>query len=85
MKKVYGKPAICFESFSASTSLSSKCEQILGLPAQFVCGIPDENGLGMNIFTVKQGSDCVFPGDDNGIYNGLCYHVPSDANDLFNS
>lgn len=82
MKKTYRKPEIFFENFSLSTSIAGNCDVAIGLPSQFVCGIPDENGLGMKIFN---GGDCTIPGDENTMHNGFCYHVPTAGIVLFNS
>lgn len=85
MKKIYTKPEIYFESFSLSTSIAANCDKIISLPSQFACGIPDDNGLGMNVFSPGPSSDCVLPGDSNKEYDGFCYHVPTEVNQLFNS
>lgn len=82
MKKTYSKPEIFFENFSLSTSIAGNCDVIIGLPSQFACGIPDENGTGSTIFS---SGNCTFPGDENTMYDKFCYHVPSDGSQLFNS
>lgn len=86
-KKKYKKPMIVIESFSLDTNIAGNCEKPFNLQAQFVCGIPDENGLGMNIFTPGlDGGNCIVPGNgDNAKYDGFCYHVPTENNELFNS
>ena len=86
MKKEYTKPQIIIENFTLSTNLAADCEQPFNLQAQNICGIPDENGLGMSIFAAGvQGSDCKIPGNDEAKYDGFCYHVPTENNNLFNS
>ena len=85
MKKNYSKPVIAFESFSLSQSIAANCENPFTLAAQDVCGIPDANGLGMNIFNPNTGGSCVIDGSGNETYNGFCYHVPTETNNLFNS
>lgn len=85
MKKVYSKPMVAIERFTLSTNIAGDCEKPFSLQAQFVCGIPDENGLGMKIFNPSLGGDCVIPGEDNAKYDGFCYHVPTETNELFNS
>ena len=85
MKKTYRKPEIFFENFSLSTSIAGNCDIAIGLPSQFVCGIPDENGLGMKIFNTNLGGDCSIPGGDDAKHDGFCYHVPTAGMVLFNS
>lgn len=86
MKKTYTKPEIMFESFSFSTSIAGSCEVIFSGSARGTCGIPDANGLGMMIFNVDAaGTNCVVPGTTEEKYDGLCYHIPLEGNNLFNS
>ena len=84
MKKVYSKPEIVFENFSLTTNIAGDCEEIYGFFARGTCGIPDSNGLGMNIFNEGTGN-CVIQGSDDELYNGFCYHIPTETNNLFNS
>ena len=80
MKKVYEKPEILFESFSLSTCISKDCEVIITTSSYMVCGIGGTGGIGMFDGEI---SGCVFiPGEE---YNGPCYHVPIDTENLFNS
>ena len=87
MKKAYSKPEIVFENFSLTTNIAGDCEEIYGFFARGTCGIPDSNGLGMKIFNTTPGvnSDCVIQGGDDTLYDGFCYHVPTETNNLFNS
>ena len=85
VKKSYNKPEIYFESFSLSTSIASGCEVPFTLAARNVCGIPDANGLNMNVFDPGAGGTCVISGTGNEEYNGLCYHIPTETNNLFKS
>ena len=86
MKKVYTKPEIMFESFTLSENIAGDCEQIYSLHALDICGIPDANGVGDTIFNVSaSGTDCIVPGGDSDTYNGFCYHIPTETNNLFNS
>lgn len=88
MKKAYSKPEIMFESFTMSTSIAAGCEEIFGLYARGVCGIPG-SAPGMTIFNRDAaGNNCTadadaIPGDP--MYDGLCYHVPTASENLFNS
>lgn len=82
MKKRYSKPEIMFESFTTSTNIAAGCENIFGLYSRGVCGIPT-NVPGMTIF--NEGSGCTVQGNDESVHNGLCYHVPTAGDNLFNS
>ena len=86
MKKAYSKPEIVFENFSLTTSIAGNCEHIYTF-ARDICSIPDENGLGMNIFsTGVAGTTCVIDGSpDSKTYDGFCYHIPTETNNLFTS
>ena len=85
MKKSYTKPEIYFENFTLSTNIASNCDRPFSLQAQFVCAIPDANNLGMGIFDPNRGGGCVIPGDQDAMYDGFCYHVPTENNMLFMS
>lgn len=83
MKKVYSKPEIMFESFAASTDIAAGCEAKTNTPNNLDgCGYKPE-GVTYSIFmTGMHGCDREY-GD--GAYNGICYHVPTENNNLFNS
>ena len=89
MKKKYTKPMVMIESFLLNenmASVTSDCERIFSLQAQDLCGIPDKNGMGMNIFNTSiSASDCLIEGGDDTRYDELCYHVPTEAYNLFAS
>ena len=87
MKKIYTKPEIFFENFSLSTNIAGNCNQTFGLLAQFVCAIPDANGMGMGVFGMSYpGNNCLIEGTGNEEYNGLCYHYFEGGDgSLFNS
>ena len=87
MKKTYSKPSILIENFALSTNIAANCDKPFNLQVQFVCGIPNDSGVpGMDIFDPTLGGSCVFPGDgDSAIYDGFCYHIPTETNELFNS
>lgn len=85
MKKVYEKPVAVFEDFSLNTYIAGDCEEKTNIPTNGTCGL-DFSGLmvfmqGMNgckdIQVDNVGGD--------GEFNGICYHVPSGDNNLFNS
>lgn len=79
MKKEYGKPRICYESFTLSNSISSGCEGIANLGEQ-QCSITIP-GLEYPIFTSTPICEITPPGGNDQI----CYHVPTDWNNVFSS
>ena len=84
MKKTYEKPMIIFEDFSLSTSIAAGCEVINKNPSLAdSCGyIPNDRWTGEPIFTTTI-SGC--GSTQSGDFDGLCYHVPTEDNNLFNS
>lgn len=84
MKRAYEKPDIIFEDFSLSTSIALNCE-VLANSNSGTCPYVETDGRGntLNVFT-ETVTGCVYK-PANGDYNGLCYHNPYDANNLFNS
>lgn len=84
MKKTYSKPEIMFEDFTLNVNIAGDCEQTFGLQSVDTCGIPDIDGEN-HIFAVSIGSNCVIQGGDGELYNGFCYHIPTESNNLFNS
>lgn len=86
MKKVYEKPQFMFESFEMSTNIASGCQYTN------VTYTSDQNGCGyqvsgdrfnneITIFT----SDATCDVTQADGYDGLCYHVPTAGNTIFNS
>lgn len=83
MKKVYSAPEILFESFTMSTNIAGDCEWKPDTANNYNnCGI---NFSGVIIF----GSDLtgctgiqIAPGDK---WDSICYHVPSESSNIFNS
>ena len=82
MKKIYSKPQILFEDFSLSTSITVGCDVQNNTPSQDQCGVYFE-GVG-NVFITGLNACSDFEAD-NGEFQGLCYHVPIDTSNLFNS
>lgn len=86
MKKTYVKPEIMFESFTLSTNIARDCEgEPVNNATKGTCGIP---GSGGDFLFTDGVSGCTI--DWKGLtgvddYNGLCYHNPTDNNNLFNS
>jgi len=79
MKKPYQKPKITFEDFSLSTSITAGCEYKNGLHAQGACGYETRDGV---VFTLDV-SGCKYTQPDTN--DTLCYHVPNESNNIFNS
>lgn len=84
MKKIYSKPDIEFESFSLATSIAGACEVRANLPYSGGCGF--KYG-GYNIFLYEI-SGCGTKIEDGTFrYNNdfLCYWVPVESNNIFDS
>lgn len=82
MKKVYEKPIVIIENFSLSTSIAGTCDIKTYTPNSGSCGIE----FGDETLFLTGISGCSFPVEaDDGRYNGICYHVPTDDKELFNS
>lgn len=82
MKKTYKKPVAIIENFSLSTNIAGNCEVKTNTPSEGNCAYPLRTGE--NIFFSSIANVCTTHEDD-GEYNGLCYHVPNEAKNLFNS
>lgn len=82
MKKTYSKPDILFESFSLSTSIAAGCEVKITTIAAKQCGMKFGDTV---VFTADMGNVCSTKVVDGSLYDGLCYHVPTESNNLFNS
>lgn len=82
MKRKYNKPVIIFENFSLTRNIDNVCENEFGFYAQDICAVEGTGGI--NTFTNGEHSECnYYPSDD--LHDGLCYHVPVETNNLFNS
>ena len=80
MKKSYSKPEILFEDFSLSSSITAGCDLDTPMPSyEENCGYPIRGGT---VFV--DGAQCTSTPQD-GMYEGFCYHNPTDMNNLFNS
>lgn len=83
MKKEYVKPIVVFEDFTLNTNIAGSCEVKTNLHARGSCGwIPNDRWTSGPIFTDASTGCAVTP---SGTYDTLCYHVPNEANNLFNS
>ena len=87
MKKNYQKPEILFEDFSLSSSIAAGCERIVGNPSKGTCALQGTGGI--NVFTSSMDEVCDYTpgsfGQPEDEYDGFCYHVPTEYNNLFNS
>lgn len=81
MKKAYVKPEIMFEDFTLSTNIAGDCEVIINNSTRGDCAYTLRTGE--SVFTSNYGVCTTKEAD--GDYNGICYHVPIDSNNLFNS
>lgn len=79
MKKSYSKPDILFDSFQMCASIAS-CEVVANMRKD-VCGM--EMAVGVAMFT-EAVNNCSWKQED-GEYDGLCYHVPLEAYNVFGS
>ncbi len=86
MKKIYSKPEIIFEDFTLSENIAGNCEGIVGNPSKGSCAV---NGTGGIVMFDGSVSACDYsPEDMNGtadMWDGYCYHVPTEYSNLFNS
>ncbi len=83
MKREYTKPLIMFEDFSLSTNIAAGCGLKTQLPSpnmEYGCGYQIRGAV---VF-ITEANGCTYVEAD-GDYNGICYHVPTDDNNLFNS
>lgn len=83
MKKVYTKPVIVIEDFSLSTNIAGNCDVIIDTQSSGMCGL--DFGGTMIFITDYAGCQDFEVSPDDGQYNGICYHVPTSNNDMFNS
>ena len=89
MRKAYVKPEIFFEDFSLSSSIAGSCDYIVNtFSSSQSCYI--EGSGGIRVFNLDAGvSSCEYaPGlfdQPDDMWDGLCYHNPTDGNNLFNS
>lgn len=84
MKKIYEKPQILFEDFTLTTNIAAGCETKTTTPSWNQCAYPVKFGREEKNFFLSTISACTTTEDD-GEYEGFCYHTPTEANNLFNS
>lgn len=82
MKKTYTKPDIMFDNFSLCSSIAAGCARPTNTPVQGTCPLV----IGGRPLFVSGVANCRFPVEDGSpMYDGICYHVPTDTTSLFNS
>ncbi len=81
MKKPYFKPEIIFEDFSLSTNIAGDCDHDTSLQTEGSCGI--EWGDEIIFLTGIAGCKEQYETDDGSSL--ICYHNPTDTQQLFNS
>lgn len=82
MKKKYTKPQIIIENFTMSTNIAGDCNFIIDNQSYKTCAYIDRRGD--SVFTSDLAGVCTRVETD-GLSDTLCYHVPSENYDLFNS
>lgn len=82
MKRNYEKPQIFYESFELNTNISAGCENPTNLPSQNQCGL-DFSGL-MVFMTGMTGCEDIQI-SESADFDGICYHTPTEGNNLFTS
>jgi len=82
MKKAYSKPQIMYEDFSLSTNIAGDCEKRTNTPNSGTCGVSYGPYV---VFLDTMGSCTLKAGTDDGEWNGFCYHVVTNGQNLFNS
>lgn len=81
MKKRYQKPEVSFEDFELSTNIAYSCAVKVEGPTNGSCGLTIPGVPGVVFLSAVIG--CTRSGSD-GEYS-YCYHVPTEAQKLFNS
>lgn len=84
MKKAYERPQIVFENFTLSTNIASNCTTITNTQSSGVygCGYRLSDRHAEVVFMSTMGCTTW---EDDGDYNGICYHTPTDSSSLFTS
>ena len=88
MKKKYTKPYVMFEDFSLNTSIAGTCESIVNNSAKGSCAVIGTGGIAMFDEEVLNNACEFTPTGMGGAadqWDGFCYHVPTEYNNLFNS
>ena len=73
-----------FESFTLSENIAGDCNIIIETQSAGSCGYTT-GGESIFLEGITGCVDTQVPIDFDGLYNGMCYHVPTETSDLFNS
>ena len=73
---------IVIENFSLNTTIAGNCDVKIDTQNSGECGL---DWAGEMLFLVNINGCSEKVDVDDGSYNGMCYHVPNDDNNLFNS
>jgi len=77
--KSYVSPIVSFESFELSSTTASSCGVDTHLHSRNTCGLEDP---AYGVIFMESMSFCTFPVDEEF---HICYHQPTEGNNLFNS
>lgn len=79
MKRAYQRPIVCFQNFALSNQVSSGCEGIAN-SVEFQCSvlIPE---FGYEVFN----SENICPVSPPGVDDYICFHAPTDENNVYSS
>ncbi len=80
MKQSYVKPTVSFEKLSVGAPIASSCEGIANFAAG-LCSVTIDVGFEIEIF--QTADICEYHGPD--VDDMVCYHAPSDNNNIFTS
>ena len=88
MKRTYVKPEVNFESFVMSTNIAGDCEPpFVNNASKGTCAVL--GGAGLAIFDSQLVSECNATPESMGgakdYWDGICYHIPDESHNLFNS
>ena len=85
MKKTYCKPIIMFENFTLSTKIAGDCEVKISNQSRNSCAYIEKFGKNETSFFTDAVGACLTTEQDGEGHDGLCYHVPGEAYNIFNS
>ena len=82
MKREYSPPEIIFDSFTLTENIAANCTRNITNQYSGSCGLI----FGTKILFTYEAAGCKHKvADGSPMANGVCYHIPSGDNRLFNS
>lgn len=81
MKKTYTRPELFYENFQLSQSIASGCEGIANFNERECSVLLQGPGYDIKLFSMVNVCRDVPPNPDDYV----CYHAPSEANNVFSS